>query len=99
MTIKEKMTITASDLRALCIREGWYTYGENKDYSDLLEMTKNDATTPLLAEIAKNIIDHSNPKCFADCEPYNDEPAKYAPLEHVMYCLGEICHTFFIITD
>lgn len=42
MSIKftEIRTLRSDDLQALCIRENWYTQGCNREYDNLLAMTK-----------------------------------------------------------
>ena len=39
---KEVRILSMSDLRALCIREDWYTGGTNEEYANLLNMTKEE---------------------------------------------------------
>lgn len=62
MNIKEARYITSSALRSLCIRQNWYTWGTNEEYSHLFELAdKDDLTTADLVEIARDIIAHSEP--------------------------------------
>ena len=62
-TIQETRTLSATDLRSLCIREGWYTRGTNKEYTNLLtEMIKygtGHLNTDDLVAIGQDIITHS----------------------------------------
>ena len=62
----ETRTMDPDSLRSLCCRECWYTRGASHDYSQLfnrLHDEKNNLkhlSTSGLAEIAKDIADHSN---------------------------------------
>lgn len=60
---KEIRTLSASNLRALCIRKDWYTRGSNDEYEhlllDLAERKKNLTTDDIIL-IAEDITAHSN---------------------------------------
>lgn len=60
---KEIRTLSASNLRALCIRKDWYTRGSNDEYEhlllDLAERKKNLTTDDIIL-IAEDIAAHSN---------------------------------------
>ena len=91
MNIKETRIINWNDLRTLCIKHDWYTYGTNDEYADVLEFaSSNEMTTENLVKVAQNIIDHSNPNRFADCEPN-----RTTPIQYVLFELAETCHSFF----
>ena len=74
------------DLRALCIRNWWYTRGNNDEYASLLNKVDNteNLTTGDIVEIAMDIINHSDNINIDDEEDF----------ENVCYELLEICHTF-----
>lgn len=59
---REVRTVSASDIRKLCIRNNWYTRGDNDQYehlqNDLCEQ-KDNLTTEDIVEIAEDIIAHS----------------------------------------
>lgn len=60
---KEIRTLTAYSLRALCIRQNWYTRGDNAEYEHLLydlADSKLHLTTEDIIEIAEDIAAHSN---------------------------------------
>ena len=60
---KEIRKITASSLRALCIRQNWYTAGDNDEYSHLLydlAGNKENLSTADIIEIATDIMEHSD---------------------------------------
>ncbi len=62
-SFKEIRTISAESLRALCIREEWYTNGDNDEYGHLLfdlADRKENITTDDVCEIAQDIINHSD---------------------------------------
>ena len=54
--------LTAYDLRGLCIRQNWYTGGDNAEYEHLLydlADSKPHLTTEDIIEIAEDIAAHS----------------------------------------
>lgn len=60
---KEIRRISAHDLRDLCIKEDWYTCGDNDEYGHLLldlAGHKENITTDDIVEIASDIIEHSS---------------------------------------
>lgn len=60
---KEIRTLTAYNLRALCIRQNWYTRGDNAEYEHLLydlADSKPHLTTQDIIEIAEDIAAHSH---------------------------------------
>lgn len=64
--IIERRYITPYDLRKLCVKEEWYTKGDNEEYNLMLGMCYADGfeyaelTTDLIAEIAADIQKHSD---------------------------------------
>lgn len=60
---REVRRILSEDLRELCIRKNWYTRGDCKAYSHLLNELaheKENITTDDIVEIAQDILEHSN---------------------------------------
>lgn len=60
---KEVRRISPDKLRALCIKENWYTRGDNEEYEHLLldlAGHKENITTDDVCEIAQDIINHSD---------------------------------------
>lgn len=91
---KEVRKLGATALRALCIREDWYTGGDNEEYSRLLNMAnRENITTDDIVEIATDIIEHSDMAVeryrksgglsFGEC------------YTHVMFLIAEKCYTYF----
>jgi hypothetical protein len=67
---KEIRTLTAYNLRELCIRQNWYTCGDNAEYEHLLYDLaggKPHLTTEDIIEIAEDIAAHSAPSDFREC--------------------------------
>lgn len=67
---KEIRTLTAHNLRELCIRQNWYTCGDNAEYEHLLydlAASKPNLTTEDIIEIAEDIVAHSAPKDLQEC--------------------------------
>ncbi len=60
---KEIRRITAIALRQLCIREDWYTAGDEEEYRHLLfdlAQNKENLSTEDIIEIAADILEHSD---------------------------------------
>ena len=60
---KEIRKISASSLRTLCIRQDWYTAGDNDEYGHLLfdlAGDKENLSTADIIEIAADIMAHSD---------------------------------------
>ena len=61
----ETRTMSACDLRGLCIRHNWYTCGTCEEYDRLFDRLYDSdgcpvhLTTEKLAEIAADIMEHS----------------------------------------
>lgn len=82
---KETRRITASSLRALCIRQNWYTDGDNDEYRHLLydlAANKENLSTADIIEIAADIMEHS------DMSPDYD-------IESVAFEVASIANVFF----
>ena len=82
---KEIRTLTAYSLRALCIRQNWYTAGDNDEYSHLLydlAGNKENLSTADIIEIAADIMEHS--ELDADCT-----------IESVAFEVAQIANVFF----
>ena len=89
---KEIRKLHTSDLRALCIREDWYTGGTNEEYANLMNMTfKDNITTDDIVEIATDIIEHSE-TAKQKFERASGGENFYL---HVMYLVAEACFTYF----
>lgn len=79
----EKRFLSADSLRRACITYGWYTAGNNAEYSRLLESVESKViTTDDIVEIATDIIEHS-----VNLSVDN--------IDSVMYIIGSICFTLF----
>lgn len=60
---KELRHLSAEGLRSLCIKNNWYTGGNNAEYEHLLidlADHKMSLTTADIIEIAEDIAEHSN---------------------------------------
>lgn len=91
MKFKETRTMSASKLRDLCIKRGWYTHGTNEEYSRLFDMLSDfcgcpeHLTTEKLVEIAEDIWDHSHITDYT--------------IETVLFELARNCFTIFDIDE
>lgn len=90
---REVRRLTRTDLRALCIRENWYTGGTNAEYYNLMCKVDNmyNVSTDDIVEIATDIIEHSE-TAKADFEEATGGEDFYT---HVMFLVAEKCYTFF----
>ena len=94
MTIQEKRWMDMDNLRALCIRHGWFTRGDCKAYDKFLNMpydakgTKRNITTKLLYSMARTIMQYSDPETYDIIE-----------VAGIMYSLGQICDTTFYVSE
>ena len=82
---KEIRVIRASSLRALCVRQNWYTAGDNDEYGHLLldlAGSKENLSTADIMEIAADIMEHSD--LDDDCT-----------IESVAFEVARIAHVFF----
>ncbi len=85
MKYTETRILHASDLRTLCIRENWYTLGDNDEYDTLMCKTFcPNLTTEVIADIAQDIKDHSD----TDME-----------IPEIMYTIAAISHTTFAVDE
>lgn len=87
MKFNETRTLSASKLRSLCIKNEWYTCGDNEEYSRLFDRLTDccgcpeHMTTEKLVEVAEDIWDHS------DITDYT--------IETVLFELARACSTYF----
>lgn len=90
---KEVRRLTSTDLRALCIREDWYTGGNNAEYYNLMCKVDNmyQISTDNIVELATDIIEHSE-TAKANFEKATGGENFYL---HVMFLIAEACNTFF----
>ena len=59
--IEEKKVWHAADVRHLCIKHNFYTRGDNKAYSAMLDMVEeSEPTTANIYKVAKDIKEHSD---------------------------------------
>lgn len=87
MKYTEHRHLDPETLRALCIRNKWYTRGTNEEYSALFDRLYDEdgllehLTTEKLAEIAQDIMDHSRITDYT--------------ITTVMFELARACYTYF----
>ena len=61
MKATEEIIWKRGDVRDLCIRNGWYKSGDNKDYSAMLDfIEKEPPTISNMMTVARDIAAHSN---------------------------------------
>lgn len=79
---KESRVINATAIRSLCVKNNWFTLGDNEDYDTLLSygFSGKEITTDEIVEMAEIIKEYSE----TDME-----------ITSIMYELGKICTTVF----
>ena len=94
---REIRKLSSSSLRALCIKEDWYTGGDNAEYYNLMRKVDNmyNITTDNIVELATDIIEHSA-TAKADFEKATGGEDFYL---HVMYLIAEACYSIFEIAE
>lgn len=65
---KETRKIQADKIRALCIKNNWFTNGTEEEYNELLQYGFSDIeiTSDELVEMAGLIFEYSDPKSLQD---------------------------------
>lgn len=59
--ITETVKWSSSDIRNMCIKNDWYTAGDIKAYSKMLDFVEDNEPTKLnIWKVAKDILDHSS---------------------------------------
>ena len=85
--IRETKTLDAMDVRDYCIRNQYYTCGNNKDYSEMLEFAGKCTGKPEeLYKLAVDILEHSDNQRFS-----------VADIEDVMYGLSRLVVSLYTI--
>ena len=78
-------TLRAEDVRGMCIKMQFYTKGDCKAYSDMLNMCTAHITPETVRKIAEDIVEHT-----PEDNPYI---AEYEPVDEVMYYLTDLIET------
>ena len=84
-TYKETRRLSVSALRALCIREDWYTRGGNEEYDHLLQDLAGNRPhldTAGIIAIAEDIAAHTS-------------PGKHWTVEDIAFEVARACHVTF----
>ena len=84
--IREEKKWWSSEIRNMCIENGWYTAGDIKAYSDMLEFVEeHEPTTDNIFRVAADILEHTSP----------DEQQT---IENIMFVIAnDVVKTFFEI--
>lgn len=93
MKFKEARMIRSDEVKAMCIKDGFYTCGTNAEYCHLLfDLCENkDASLEDLEEIAIDILDHSDwEKKASEYGTDRDELLRIV----MTNLLNECCYTF-----
>lgn len=62
LMIKSKPTWNSSDIRNMCVENGWYTKGDIASYSEMLDVVdRHEPDIGVIFAVAKDIYDHSDP--------------------------------------
>ena len=91
MKFAEIRTVSASNIRKLCIKNDWYTRGDNEQYEHLLLNLcdwKENLTTEDIVEIAEDIIAHS--------EIEADGRTEAEIIESVAFEIMRVCNSYIV---
>ena len=89
--IVEAVRICTDDVRNTCIKENWYTRGDNEAYNRMFKMCRNPYSVQLLYSIAKDIYEHSDKEYW---EGYSDNDDEC--IMQVMWTIrNDCCISFF----
>lgn len=94
MKIKEIRTLSAFDLRNLCIRQNWFTKATNPEYDRFLTRTRKrngdyiHMTADRLLTLALEVQQYSDPETYEGLG-----------LEGIVYSLCKICHSCFTVEE
>lgn len=85
----ETRHLTAYELRRICIRNDWYNCGTNEEYENLFARLRSNGgyahiTTEKLAEIAADIMEHSD-----DMEDWSMTDIMRELAAHCLICIVE----------
>ena len=93
-TIIERNRWSARDVRNVCIRERYYTRGNNEAYSNMLNfVNENEPTKENILKVAADIMDHS------DLTRYMTDYSHNEILANIMYNLKEKVITSYELID
>ena len=92
MNLVTTRTIHADKVRALCIRQDYYTCGTVREYRDMLDFVDNEnADEFVILTAAEDILKHSDTKALMSEYGFDDEKEL---LESICYNLINDCtHT------
>lgn len=76
--------IQASKVRQLCIDQNWYTCGDNEEYGHMLSDLCRGTTLAAVAEVAKDIVAHSDPAQMAEMAVQCDKRAYKCVMDYIL---------------
>ena len=88
VAVQEIRKINGNDLRNLCIKENWFTCGNNEEYSKIFDFVYDKKEIDLndIQQLAIYIYEHSEMSHYTDYQEM---------LQDVMYKLNEIATNYF----
>ena len=90
----EKNQWSMEDVRRVCVRNRYYTRGDNEAYNKMLNFVRdNKPTTEAIYTVAADIMDHSDMSRYMVDYSYNEI------LANIMYNLKEIVITTYEIKE
>ena len=85
MRLAETRTIYADKVRALCIKQNYYTCGTVREYGDMLDFVDNEkADEFIILTAARDILKHSDTKALMSMYGIDDEKELLAVAKQVM---------------
>ncbi len=96
-TTNIKRLLNWDDVRKVCIQNDYYTFGDNKDYEEMLGyvMKLNNCTDEDLIGIAQDIFNHTDIERICE-EGGVDRAGAFAS---ILFNLSEEVHTIFTVEE
>lgn len=98
MRVRQIRKIDESKLRNMCIKNNWYTVGNNEEYADMFKMCQRDnISTQWIYKIAKNIYEHTDiHSAKQGCSPeYSDSDN----ILNMMIYINDCTYVFYQMTE
>ena len=94
MITRETVSIYTDKVRHACIKNGWYTCGDNSAYMKMFDMCRYTYSVENLQAIAEDIYKHTDEKVW---DPYgvDEEDA----IIHIMWVIRNECSNTMILKD
>lgn len=88
--LRETRMIDKTKVRSLCVKNGYYTRGTNKEYVNMFSRCEGKMTIRKIEYIAKDIFNHSDVETFKNRYGCGDEEL----IENIAFeLINDCCYT------